>query len=218
MNSLVPPEARFLALGSKGVGKSALTVRFLTKRFIGEYQSIMQLTYSHKIKLDDEYLTFELRDAIEKSDTSQVDKDIKWADAFLVVYSITDKNSFNNAIQLVEAIYDGKGTDELHVALVGNKTDLEHFRKVTKKDGQLAAEQLGCMFFEVSAAENYDNVQEALNVVFRKVALHKKYIRQEKEKRKNTNPQIEKKKQKFGNSLFNWKNEKKRSPRRSETL
>ncbi|KAL9984821.1 hypothetical protein ACROYT_G007156 [Oculina patagonica] len=66
MNSLVPPEARFLALGSKGVGKSALTVRFLTKRFIGEYQSIMQLTYSHKIKLDDEYLTFELRDAIEK--------------------------------------------------------------------------------------------------------------------------------------------------------
>lgn len=89
---------------------------------------------------------------------------------------------------------------------------------VTTKEGQSAAEQLGCMFFEVSAAENYDNVQEALNVVFRKVALHKKYIRQEKEKRKNTHPQIEKKKQKFGNSLFNWKNEKKRSPRRSETL
>lgn len=69
-----------------------------------------------------------------QSDTSQVDKDIRWADAFLVVYSITDKNSFNNAIQLVEAIYDGKGTDELHVALVGNKIDLEHFRKGNKAD------------------------------------------------------------------------------------
>lgn len=69
-----------------------------------------------------------------QSDTSQVDKDIKWADAFLVVYSITDKNSFNNAIHLVEAIYDGKGTDELHVALVGNKIDLEHFRKGKKAD------------------------------------------------------------------------------------
>ena len=88
---------------------------------------------------------------------------------------------------------------------------------VTTKEGKSAAEQLGCMFFEVSAAENYDNVQQALNVVFRKVSLHKKYLRQEKEKRKNSNPQIEKKKQKFGNSLFNWKNEKKRSPRRSET-
>ena len=69
-----------------------------------------------------------------QSDTSQVDKDIRWADAFLVVYSITDKNSFNNAIQLVETIYDGKGTDELHVALVGNKIDLEHFRKGKKAD------------------------------------------------------------------------------------
>jgi len=218
MNSLVPAEARFLVLGSKAVGKSALTVRFLTKRFIGEYQSLMQLTYNHTIKLDDEDLTFDIRDAIEKKETTEVDKDIRWADAFLVVYSITDKNSFNKAIQLVEAIYDGKGTDELHVALVGNKTDLEHFRKVTTKEGKSAAEQLGCMFFEVSAAQNYDNVQEALNVVFRKVSLHKKYMRQEKEKRKNANPQIEKKKQKFGNSLFNWKNEKKRSPRRTETL
>ena len=67
-----------------------------------------------------------------QGDVSQVDKDIRWADAFLVVYSITDKKSFNNAIQLVEAIYDGKGTDELHVALVGNKKDLEHFRKGIK--------------------------------------------------------------------------------------
>ena len=66
-----------------------------------------------------------------QGDVSQVDKDIRWADAFLVVYSITDKRSFNKAIQLVEAIYDGKGTDELHVALVGNKKDLEHFRKGT---------------------------------------------------------------------------------------
>lgn len=66
---------------------------------------------------------------LPQGDVSQVDKDIRWADAFLVVYSITDKKSFNNAIQLVEAIYDGKGTDELHVALVGNKKDLEHFRK-----------------------------------------------------------------------------------------
>ena len=66
-----------------------------------------------------------------QGDVSQVDKDVRWADAFLVVYSITDKKSFNKAIQLVEAIYDGKGTDELHVALVGNKKDLEHFRKGT---------------------------------------------------------------------------------------
>ena len=30
---------RVVVVGGKGVGKSALTVRFLTKRYIGEYQS-----------------------------------------------------------------------------------------------------------------------------------------------------------------------------------
>ncbi|XP_068711060.1 ras-related and estrogen-regulated growth inhibitor-like isoform X1 [Montipora foliosa] len=218
MNSLVPAEARFLVLGSKAVGKSALLVRFLTKRFIGEYQSLMQVTYNHTIKLDDEDLTFDIRDSLEKGDTRQVSKDIRWADAFLVVYAVTDRNSFNKAIQLVESIYDRKGTDELHIALLGNKMDLEHFRKVSTMEGQSAAEQLGCMFFEVSASENYNNVQEALNVVFRKVSLHKKFLKQANEKRKSTHPQIEKKKQKFGNSLFNWKTERKRSPRRAETL
>ncbi|XP_068711062.1 ras-related and estrogen-regulated growth inhibitor-like isoform X3 [Montipora foliosa] len=199
MNSLVPAEARFLVLGSKAVGKS-------------------EVTYNHTIKLDDEDLTFDIRDSLEKGDTRQVSKDIRWADAFLVVYAVTDRNSFNKAIQLVESIYDRKGTDELHIALLGNKMDLEHFRKVSTMEGQSAAEQLGCMFFEVSASENYNNVQEALNVVFRKVSLHKKFLKQANEKRKSTHPQIEKKKQKFGNSLFNWKTERKRSPRRAETL
>lgn len=45
-----------------------------------------------------------------------------------------DKNSFNNVIYLVEVIYDGKGIDELYVVLVGNKIDLEYFRKGKKVD------------------------------------------------------------------------------------
>lgn len=53
---------------------------------------------------------------------------------FFVVYFIMDKNSFNNVIYLVEVIYDGKGIDELYVVLVGNKIDLEYFRKGKKVD------------------------------------------------------------------------------------
>ncbi|KXJ26412.1 ras-related and estrogen-regulated growth inhibitor [Exaiptasia diaphana] len=208
-------EGRFLVIGSKGVGKSAVTVRYLTKRFIGEYQSVMELTYIQKLKLDEDVngLTFEIRDTLERGDISLYESSIRWADAFLVVYSITDKNSFNNAIQLVEAVYDGKGTDEVHVALIGNKTDLDHFRKVTKEEGKSAAEQLGCMFYEVSAAENYENVQVALNSLFRKVTIHKKLMFRAKEKRKNSTSS-EKKKYGFGNGLF----KRKASTERKNTL
>ena len=56
-------------------------------------------------------------------------EDLIWADAFLVVYSVTDKNTFKNAIQMVEAINDNKAMDEKFIALVGNKKDLNHFRE-----------------------------------------------------------------------------------------
>ena len=38
-NPLSEIPVRLIIIGGKQVGKSALTVRYLTKRFIGEYQS-----------------------------------------------------------------------------------------------------------------------------------------------------------------------------------
>ena len=75
---------------------------------------------------------------------------------------------------------------------------------VTKDEGKSAAEQLGCMFYEVSAAVNYENVQVALNSLFRKVTIHKKLMTNGKEKRK-TSTSSEKKKYGFGNGLFKRK-------------
>lgn len=78
------------------------------------------------------------------------------------------------------------------------------FFLVTKEEGKSAAEQLGCMFYEVSAAENYENVQVALNSLFRKVTIHKKLMLNAKDKRKNST-NSEKKKYGFGNGLFKRK-------------
>lgn len=85
---------------------------------------------------------------------------------------------------------------------------------MTKEEGKSAAEQLGCMFYEVSAAENYENVQVALNSLFRKVTIHKKLLQNAKEKRKNSSSS-EKKKYGFGNGLFK---RKANTERKSTTL
>ncbi|XP_005051864.1 PREDICTED: ras-related and estrogen-regulated growth inhibitor-like protein isoform X1 [Ficedula albicollis] len=44
-------EANVLVMGADNVGKSALTVRFLTRRFIGEYGD-MEFIYSHNLTVD----------------------------------------------------------------------------------------------------------------------------------------------------------------------
>ncbi len=56
-------------------------------------------------------------------------------DAYIVVYSITDRQSFQTAIQLIKNIREKELAIKRHVPiiLVGNKSDLVRKRAVTKE-------------------------------------------------------------------------------------
>ncbi|XP_040456628.1 uncharacterized protein LOC121091247 isoform X1 [Falco naumanni] len=54
-------EANVLVMGADSVGKSALTVRFLTRRFIGEYGD-MEFIYSHNLTVDGREILFHIWD------------------------------------------------------------------------------------------------------------------------------------------------------------
>lgn len=54
---------------------------------------------------------------------------MKWADALIMMYDVTNLQSFQAVKMLIAAIVEiGKPSNS--VALVGNKTDLVHFRQV----------------------------------------------------------------------------------------
>ena len=57
---------------------------------------------------------------------------LKWADAFVIVYSITNRASFETAREYVENItrFLKQHSRDCPVALVGNKIDLERYRYV----------------------------------------------------------------------------------------
>lgn len=56
------PKVRIVVLGNVNVGKSALTVRYLTRRFIGEYRSNTDLLYSQTITHENGLLDVEIID------------------------------------------------------------------------------------------------------------------------------------------------------------
>uniref|UniRef100_A0A4W5RA24 small monomeric GTPase n=1 Tax=Hucho hucho TaxID=62062 RepID=A0A4W5RA24_9TELE len=56
------PEVKLAVFGRAGVGKSALVVRFLTRRFIWEYDPTLESTYRHQATIDDEVVTMEILD------------------------------------------------------------------------------------------------------------------------------------------------------------
>ncbi|XP_067425548.1 ras-related and estrogen-regulated growth inhibitor-like protein [Emydura macquarii macquarii] len=152
-------EANILVLGAEKVGKSALTVRFLTRRFIGEYGDI-ESVYTHNVMVGGREVCFSIWDSVcPQAPALQVsEKQLRWADGFVLVYSICDRSSFHLARQQLQRIRQLKrrgGAEKAPVILVGNKRDLQHRRAVSSEEGRLLALSTNSGFFEISAAETY---------------------------------------------------------------
>ena len=69
-----------------------------------------------------------------------------------IVYDITNKTSFANIASWLNECREMCYKDIL-ICLVGNKTDLESSRVVTKEQGQKFADDNGLLFFETSAQD-----------------------------------------------------------------
>lgn len=87
---------------------------------------------------------------------------IQWADAVVLVYSVTDRRSFDAMEQLYQLAVRAGGAG-VPVILLANKADLLHLRRVDSQQGPLLAAALGCSFYEVSASEDYSQVHSAFH-------------------------------------------------------
>ncbi|XP_064488913.1 ras-related and estrogen-regulated growth inhibitor-like protein isoform X1 [Ornithodoros turicata] len=155
---------KIVVLGSKEVGKSAVIVRFLTKRFIGEYKSNSDWLYKQSVACDDVKTNIEILDISRWTDDGCPPKDqMRWADAFVVIYSICDKTSFQQASDYAAAIRRLHTPSYVPILLLGNKLDLEHCRQVSVEEAQELCTQYSCQFYEVSAADNCDGVELAFH-------------------------------------------------------
>ncbi|XP_078736300.1 ras-like protein family member 11B [Lampetra fluviatilis] len=85
-------EVNIAVLGADNVGKSALTVRFLTGRFIGEYGD-KESIYSHSIIIDGQEVCVNIWDSPSLHD-QDLERLLGWADALLLVYSICERDTF----------------------------------------------------------------------------------------------------------------------------
>lgn len=165
-------EVKLAVLGAPGVGKSALTVRFLTKRYIGEYDHQADSRYKQEILVDGDPVIFEICDTCNKSISDLPTADImSWADGLVLVYSITDRASFTYLKQVWKHIQDLKGPSgkEIPMVILGNKGDMVHLRQVSSEEGDILAKDFDCSFSEVAAADQVAEVAEAFFEVCRGV-------------------------------------------------
>ncbi|XP_072258734.1 ras-like protein family member 12 [Pyxicephalus adspersus] len=158
-------ECNLVLLGCRGAGKSALTVKFLTRRFISEYDPYLEDTYTTEEVVDQQPVLVRVMDTADQDGPVNPERYLSWANAFLVVYSIDNKKSFEGCLQYLEIIsqYNKGAVHESPVLLIGNKLDMERYRQVSKADGSALASRHGCLFREVSACLDFRLVQQVFH-------------------------------------------------------
>lgn len=75
-----------------------------------------------------------------------------WGDCFIYVYSINDRQSFDQIMNFRKQL-ESVRKHTICGLLVGNKSDLLHDRQVLETDAMELADEIGCKFYEVSAAD-----------------------------------------------------------------
>ncbi|XP_050735592.1 ras-related and estrogen-regulated growth inhibitor-like [Eriocheir sinensis] len=162
-------DSRLVVLGYPAVGKSALVVRFLTGRFIWEYDPTLEAAYRHHTVVDDEVAVMDILDTAGQADGALREGLARWGEGFLLVFSVTDRASFSFLQPLHAALATARTTPNFPCVIVANKTDLGHITSVTEAEAECLASELGTSLFFTSASDGGPSIQAAFSELHRDV-------------------------------------------------
>lgn len=163
---------KVLLLGAPGVGKSALA-RIFGGIEDGPEAEAAGHTYDRSITVDGEEASLMVYDIWEQDGGCWLPGHcMAMGDAYVIVYSITDKGSFEKASELRVQLRRARQTDNVPIILVGNKSDLVRSREVSVDEGRACAVVFDCKFIETSAALHH-NVQALFEGVVRQIRLRR---------------------------------------------
>jgi len=165
MTDAVNPNAKaipfkLVLLGESSVGKSSLVLRFVRGQFFEYQESTIGAAFlTQTVPLGESVVKFEIWDtAGQERYRSLAPMYYRGASAAIVVYDITNYDSFTRAKQWVKEL-QRQGNTNIVIALTGNKQDLEDKRKVEISEAQTYADDNGILYKETSAKTSH-NVAE----------------------------------------------------------
>ncbi|KAJ3118836.1 hypothetical protein HDU96_007578 [Phlyctochytrium bullatum] len=117
--------AKKVVVGSGGVGKSCLTVRFLKDEFSNDYDPTIEENYRKSITVDGQACVVNLIDTAGQHEYTMLrDQHLAAGGGFLLVFALNDRATFEEVKQLREKIIKLKDTKRVPIVLCGNKCDL----------------------------------------------------------------------------------------------
>ena len=151
---------KYIIIGDAAVGKSNLLLRYAHGQFKPEYQLTIGVEFGAKnIQIRNKIYRIQIWDTAGQENFRSITRAYyKNSVCALVVYDITNRDSFNNVSTWIEDCKN-QSPKTIFMVLVGNKSDLQDKRQVNYEEGQELAERFQMLFFETSAKDG-NNVEE----------------------------------------------------------
>jgi len=152
---------KYIIIGDTGVGKSCLLLQFTDKRF----QPIHDLTIgvefgARMINIENKPIKLQIWDTAGQESFRSITRSYyRGAAGALLVYDITRRETFSHLTRWLQEARQNSHQNMV-IMLIGNKSDLEHRRQVSKEEGEAFALENGLVFLETSA-KTAANVESA---------------------------------------------------------
>jgi len=151
---------RFIVVGDSNCGKTCLVLRFSKGTFLGTHEPTIGVDFGGKVvKVQDKVVKIQIWDTAGQEAFKSITRSYyRGAIAGLLMYDITNRNSFNNISKWLDETKNF-AKETIVLCLVGNKSDLEEKRQVSFEEAQNLARQNNLLFLETSAKTG-DNVED----------------------------------------------------------
>ncbi|KAF8346658.1 P-loop containing nucleoside triphosphate hydrolase protein [Amanita rubescens] len=160
---------KIAVLGSRSVGKSSLVNAFIENHFVDSYYPTIESTFAKSVTYKGVEYDCHIIDTAGQDEYSPLNSQHAIGiHGYVLVYSITSRNSFNMIQIVYDKIIDFCGVTELPCVIVGSKCDLLQNRQVDSIEGQRLAEANKAIFLESSAKENV-NVGKVFETVLAEI-------------------------------------------------
>ena len=143
---------KLLLIGNAFVGKTLIVQKFIDNTFSKSTMSTIGVDLQSKIiDINGKKVKYLIWDtAGEDRMKTMTYSYYRGCHVILLVYDVTNQKSFENVTTWVECVDKFAKSNVLRI-LVGNKTDLEDQRVISKEDGKKLADENGLKFYEISA-------------------------------------------------------------------
>lgn len=169
---------KILLIGDSGVGKSCMLLRFADDTFTESFISTIGVDFKIRtIELNKNIVKLQIWDTAGQERFRTITSSYyRGAHAILIVYDITDSESFENVKNWIYEC-DKYAPNSVLKLLVGNKCDLENKRQVTFIKGKELAEEYNLNFLETSAKTSV-KIEDAFKLIAEELVKNRVNLRQ----------------------------------------